>query len=258
MPRAYTRQLSARIVDCELSYLGREPINVQLSRDQHAAYERTLLQCGFELHRLPALPESPDGVFVEDMAVLLGEHALLARPATVARAAESASAAQVLGEDFELESLQGGTLDGGDVLQVGKTLYVGQSARTDAAGAKSLAAWAARLGYAVQLVPVRGCLHLKTAITYAGVDNGGQALLIANPEWIDVQMFGDCQILPVAREEPFAANTLRIGSQLLIAAGNARLSDTLQQRGFAILEMALSELQKAEAGLTCLSLIDPR
>jgi len=258
MARAYTRQLSPRIGACELSYIGREPISLDLARDQHAAYERTLLQCGLELQRLPALPESPDGVFVEDMAVLLGDHALLARPATAARAGECASAAQVLGEDFELATLAAGTLDGGDVLRVDQTLYVGHSARTDAAGAKALAVWAKRLGYSVQLVPVHGCLHLKTAITYAGVDAAGTGLLIANPEWVDVKLFGACEVLRVAAEEPFAANTLRIGPRLLVAAGQPRLSASLHQRGFAILELALSELQKAEAGLTCLSLIDPR
>jgi dimethylargininase len=258
MARAYTRQLSARIIECELSYIAREPINVALARDQHAAYERTLLQCGLELQRLPALPDSPDGVFVEDLAVLLGDHALLARPASAARAAESASAAQVLGAEFELAPLQAGTLDGGDVLRIAQRLYVGQSARTDAAGARSLAAWAGPLGYAVQLVPVHGCLHLKTAITCAGVDPGGHTLLIANPDWVDVKLFGDCEVLPVAPEEPFAANTLRIGSQLLVAAGQARLSEALRHRGFKLIEVALSELQKAEGGLTCLSLIDPR
>jgi dimethylargininase len=258
MARAYTRQVSPRITECELSHIGREPIDLGLARDQHAAYERTLLQCGLELHRLPALPDSPDGVFVEDMAVLLGDHALLARPATAARAGECASAARVLGEDFELETLAAGTLDGGDVLRVDHTLYVGQSARTDTAGAKGLAAWAQRLGYTVKLVPVHGCLHLKTAITYAGIDAAGRALLIANADWVDVKLFGACEILCVTPEEPFAANTLRIGPQLLVAAGQPRLSATLQQRGFAILELALSELQKAEAGLTCLSLIDPR
>jgi dimethylargininase len=258
MARAYTRQLSARIAACELSYIARLPIDGALARDQHAAYERTLLQCGLELHRLPALPDSPDGVFVEDMAVLLEGHALLARPATAARAAETASAAQVLGADFELEALPAGTLDGGDVLRIDKTLYVGQSARTDKAGAQGLAVWARRLGFTVEPVPVHGCLHLKTAATYAGLDAGGHALLIANPAWVDVAAFRDCEILRVAPEEPFAANTLRIGSQLLIAAGQARLSEALQQRGFELRALQLSELQKAEAGLTCLSLIDPR
>jgi len=258
MARAYTRQLSARIGECELSYVEREPINVALARDQHAAYERTLLQCGLELHRLPALPDSPDGVFVEDLAVLLGEHALLARPATAARVAEGASAAQVLGADFALEPLAAGTLDGGDVLRIEKTLYIGHSARTDAAGAQSLSVWAKRLGYSAQVIPVQGCLHLKTAVTYAGVDARGDALLIANAAWVDLNLFGDLEILRVAAEEPFAANTLRLGPQLLVAAGQPRLSEALRQRGFDIRELALSELQKAEGGVTCLSLIDPR
>lgn len=258
MARAYTRQLSPRIAECELSYIGREPIDVARARDQHAAYERTLLQCGLELQRLPVLPDSPDGVFVEDMAVLLGDHALLARPASAARAAETASAAQVLAADFELEALREGTLDGGDVLRIGKKLYVGHSARTDATGAKALSAWARRLGFTVEIVPVSGCLHLKTGATNAGLDAGGRALLILNPAWVDPQAFRDCEILTVAPEEPFAANTLRIGSQLLIATGQPRLSAALRQRGFTIRELALSELQKAEAGLTCLSLIDSR
>jgi dimethylargininase len=256
MARAYTRQPSARIGECELSFIDRAPIDLALLRDQHAAYERTLLQCGLELHRFPALPESPDGVFVEDMAVLLGEHALLASPATPARRAESASAAQVLGADFELAQLPSGTLDGGDVLRVGQRLYVGQSLRTDAAGAQGLARWAERLGFAVQPLAVRGCLHLKTAVTCAGMDSNGRTLLIANPAWVDVRAFADCETLSVAPDEPFAANTLRIGARLLIAARQPRLSEALQQRGLSLVELDISELQKAEAGLTCLSLID--
>jgi dimethylargininase len=258
MAKAYTRQLSARLEACELSFIERAPIELAAARDEHAAYERTLLQCGLELHRLPALPECPDGVFVEDMAVLLGDHALLARPASAARAQECDSAAQVLGADFELERLAQGTLDGGDVLRIDKTLYVGQSARTDAAGAAGLAHWAGRLGYAVHTVPVHGCLHLKTAISYAGTDAAGRALLIANPSWLDTQAFSSFEILSVAPEEPFAANTLRIGSRLLVSAGFPRLSAALRARGFTLLELALEQLHKAEAGLTCLSLIDPR
>lgn len=256
MPRAFTRQPSARIGECELSFLARVPIDIGRLRDQHAAYERTLLQCGLELHRFASLPDSPDGVFVEDMAVLLGEHALLARPATAARSAESASAAQVLGAEFELEKLAIGTLDGGDVLRIGKRLYVGQSARTDANGTQALARWAERLGYSVQPVLVHGCLHLKTAATCAGLDAEGRMLVIANPNWVDVRAFEGCETLPVAPDEPFAANTLRIGGRLLIATGQPQLSEALRQRGFALVELDISELQKAEAGLTCLSLID--
>jgi dimethylargininase len=258
MARAYTRQPSRRIGECELSFIARAPIDRDRLRDQHAAYERTLLHCGLEVHRFPALPDSPDGVFVEDMAVLLGEHALLARSASAARSAESASVAQRLGADFELATLPSGTLDGGDVLRIGKRLYVGQSARTDANATQHLARWAERLGYSVQPVLVHGCLHLKTAATFAGNDASGRTLIILNPEWIDARIFADHETLAVHSSEPFAANTLRIGERLLIAAGQPRLAEALQQRGFAVVALDISELQKAEAGLTCLSLIDAR
>jgi dimethylargininase len=229
--------------------VARAPIDVARAVAQHAAYEQALAGAGCRVRRLPDLPHAPDGVFVEDTAVLLGRHAVITRPGETARAAETASVAAAFAGDFTVAHLAKGMLDGGDVLRVGSTLFVGQSTRTDAAGGASLAALVRPLGFGVVGIAVHGCLHLKTAATWLG-----DALLV-NPDWIDTAPFGTLPRLRVAEGENWAANTLRIGDMILAAAGSPRTNAQLRQRGYTVQELDIEELQKAEAGLTCMSLI---
>ena len=178
-----------------------------------------------------------------------------ARPGTAARAAETASTAAGLAADFDILPLPAGRLDGGDVLRIGATLYVGRSTRSDAAGIAALRRLAAPLGFTVIEVAVGGCLHLKTAATWLGPDGAGIGTLLVNPAWIDMRAFGPRACLAVDPAEPWAANALRIGPHLLVAGGAPRTAALLAARGFALTQVDISELQKAEAGLTCLSLI---
>ncbi len=249
MPIAYTRAVSPALPRCALTHLARAPIDMARALAQHAAYERALAGAGCAVRRLADLPGAPDGVFVEDTAILLGRHAIITRPGNAARAGETASTAEGLAGDFTLHALAEGMLDGGDVLRVGGTLFVGQSARSDAAGARALAALAAPLGFAVVPVAVHGCLHLKTAVTWLG-----DALLV-NAAWIDTAAFAALPLVPVAPGENWAANTLRIGDTIFAAAGNSATNARLRERGYGVQELEIDELQKAEAGLTCLSLI---
>jgi dimethylargininase len=255
MPLAFTRQVSPRIVDCALTHLNRKPIDPDLAVAQHAAYEQALSDAGFEVIRLPYLAEDPDAVFVEDTAVLLGEHAIITRPGAASRAGEIYSTAEGLKPYFTVHFLSTGTLDGGDVLRIENTLYVGQSSRTDAAGTQALQAVVSPLGYWVVPVELDRCLHLKTAATFAGLDDRGVPTLLINPEWADPAIFGGTEILPVSEAEPYAANVVLAGDRLIMAGGSPMTAKRLRDRGFKIVEVDLSELQKAEAGGTCMSLI---
>jgi len=254
-PLAFTRAVSSRLADCALTHLDRTPIDAGRAAEQHAAYERALVEAGLAVHRLEPLDNDPDAVFVEDTAILLGSDAVITRPGSPSRFDEAASTARGLEPYFPIHRLGGGTLDGGDVLKIGKVLYVGQSSRTDTAGTKALEAVAARLGYQVMPVKLGKCLHLKSAATFAGPDGKGRPTLLVNPDWVDPALFAGTDPLPVAEGEAASANCVRAGDRLILAAGSPGTSARLRARGFIIVELDLSELQKAEASGTCMSLI---
>jgi dimethylargininase len=255
MPVAFTRGVSPRLVDCELTHLGRQRISHDLAAAQHAAYEQAIANAGFDLVRLPDLPTHADSVFVEDTAILLGEHAIITRPGADSRRAEAESTAASLADRFTVHRITRGRIDGGDVLRIGRTIYVGQSTRTDCAGAVALANIAARLGYEVVPVPIEGCLHLKTGATYLGHDETGREVVLLNREWVDPSTFGALEIVTSADREPFAANALRVGERLIVATNYPETTERLRASGFDVEEVDVSELEKAEAGLTCMSLI---
>lgn len=255
MPLAFTRAVSPRIVDCALTHLERLPIDPGRAIAQHAAYEAALRNAGYEVVRLPDLAEDPDAVFVEDTAILLEEHAVITRPGAPSRAGEIHSTAAGLRPYFTIHFLPAGILDGGDVLRIENTLYVGQSSRTNAAGTRGLEAIVSALGYRVVPIELDRCLHLKTAATFAGRDDRGVPTLLINPEWVDSGLFEGVQILPIAAGEPFAANAVLAGDRLIYAAGSPKTAALLRERGFTVVEVDVSELQKAEAGGTCMSLI---
>jgi len=254
-PRAFTRAVSPRLPECALTHLGRQPIDVNRAIAQHAAYEQALSDAGYDVVRLPELANDPDAVFVEDTALLLGAHAIITRPGAASRAGEIYSTAEGLKPHFKIHFLSAGTLDGGDVLRIENTLYVGQSSRTDAAGTRALEAAVSPLGFWVVPVELDRCLHLKTAATFAGLDDRGVPTVLLNPEWVDPGYFSDVEALFVPPEEPYAANTVSAGNRLLMAAGSPMTAELLRKSGFGVVELDLSELQKAEAGGTCMSLI---
>lgn len=255
MPLAFTRAVSPRIVECALTHLERQPIDPDRAAVQHAGYEQALRDAGYDIIRLPYLADDPDAVFVEDTAILLGEHAVIARPGAASRIDEIHSTAHGLEPYFKLHHLTSGTLDGGDVLKIGRTMYVGQSNRTDADGTGALEAIVSALGYSVIPVELGKCLHLKTAVTFAGPDRDGQPTLLVNPDWVDASRFGEMEVIRVAEGEPFAANAVRAGDRLIMADGSPGTVTKLRDCGFSVVEVDLSELQKAEAGGTCMSLL---
>jgi len=258
MRRAFTRAVSPRLAECELTHLQRQPISAERAATQHDAYEQVLRDSGFEILRLPDLGDYPDAAFVEDTALLLDGHAVILRPGAASRAGEVDSTAAGLSGHFELHRLDRGFADGGDVLHIGQTLYVGLSTRTDAEGIEALRDVATPLGFEVVQAELRNCLHLKTGATFAGADMHGVPVLLYSDRAVDPLQFAHVEPVPVDESEPAAANCLRVGDRLILPAGNPRTAGALRDRGFQVTEVDVSELQKAEAGVTCMSLIDER
>ena len=254
--RAFTRAVSPKLAECALTHLDRVPIDVAKATAQHAAYEKALAEAGLEILRLPELPDDPDAVFVEDTALLLDGHAVITRPGILSRGGETESTAEGLANHFELHRISSGFVDGGDVLKIDRTLYVGLSTRTDKDGVAALTQIVGPLGYRVVEAELRDCLHLKTGVTLAGPDANGMAVLLYSERSVDPLQFAGVKPLPVHEQEPAAANCLRVGEHLIIPAGNPRTAGKLRTRGFHVVELDVAELQKAEAGVTCMSLID--
>lgn len=253
MTLAFTRAVSPRLAECETTQSER--VDVAGAIAQHAAYEKALAEAGLEVRRLAPLDEFPDGVFVEDMAILLGGHAIVTRPGAASRAGEVESTAEDLARAFTVHRLGAGRLDGGDVLRIGRSLYVGLSSRTDKTGIRALGDLAAPLGYRVVPVRVAGGLHLKSAATFAGADASGAPVLVHNPDWVRAAAFADVEALAVAPGEAFGGNVLRIGDILLAAADSPRTGEALARRGFDVLALDISQMRRADAALTCMSLI---
>jgi dimethylargininase len=248
---AITREPSRALERCELTHLERRPIDLERAREEHRRYEEALAAAGCRVERLAEEPGLPDSVFVEDAALVLEERAILTRPGAPSRRAERESLAPVLERYRRLERIEApGTLDGGDVLRVGKRLWVGRSTRSNEEGRRRLAALTAPHGYRVEAVPVRGCLHLKSAVCAVA-----EKLLLLNPLWVDPEVFPGFEIVEVDPEEPFAANALKVGETLLHPAAHGRTRRRLEERGLEVLPVELSELAKAEGGVTCCSLL---
>jgi dimethylargininase len=246
------RAPSPRMADGERTHLGRAPIDMALAHAQHAAYGAALAAAGGRVQVLAADETLADCAFVEDVAVVLPELSLVCRPGALSRRPEAAQVAPFLPQDRPRLTLAAGTLDGGDVLVVGRRIFVGLSTRTSEEGLQAFKAVVAPHGYEVIGAPVPGALHLKTAATAIGPDR-----VLVNPAWVETSAFAGFATLEVAPDEPFAANTLTLGETLFVQAGAPRTRDRLLAAGYAPVELEISEFAKAEAGLTCLSLIVP-
>ena len=221
------------------------------AREQHRAYVGALDRIGVRIAVLPAQDELPDAVFVEDTAIVVDECAVITRPGLESRRDEVASVAAALRDVRPLTEIRApGTIEGGDVLQIGRSLFVGETQRTNAEGIRQFAAALEPHGYDVVRVRLTGCLHLKSAVTYAGNET-----VVLNPDWIDVDLFGRWQCVPVAPEEPHAANVLAVGDVVHVAASAPATRRKLDALGFQTARLDTSEFEKAEAALTCLSLL---
>jgi dimethylargininase len=225
-----------------------------LALTQHARYCAALEACGLHLTCLPIDPQHPDSTFVEDTAVLTARGAILTRPGAPSRAGEVANIRPALAAAFrQLDTIEPpGTLDGGDICEAGNHFFIGVSARTDEEGARQLAAILARQGYSASCIDIRrlpGILHLKSGIAWLG-DRRIVAIdaLAALPE------LAGWEIIRVDPAEAYAANCVRVNDTILMASGFPHLRATLEGLGYNLLELDMSEFQKMDGGLSCLSL----
>ena len=241
--------------------MAREPIDHGRAVREHDAYEDVLRGLGCTIQRLPDLPENPDSVFVEDTAVVVDTIAVIARPGAPSRRGEVQSTADALARYRPLAFIEPpGTLDGGDVMVTPGAVFVGVSGRTNAGGARQLAAILAPHGFQVVPVAVTGCLHLKSAVTHLRAARfGGQASdsLLINPQWVDVSHFAAFDLIEVDPGEPEAANVLLVGDRVICAEAYPKTRQRLETARIATVTVPAGELAKAEGGLTCGAIIVP-
>jgi dimethylargininase len=250
---AITREVSARFNECEITHIDRTPIDVQTARAQHREYIRTLAQLGCEVIELPQEPDLPDSVFVEDTAFILPEVAVITRPGADSRKPETDSVAKALLPHRQLVHItEPSTVDGGDVLVMGKNIYIGLSTRSNPAAIEQIQKLLAPYEYKVAGVQMHDCLHLKTAVTR--VDN---STLLVNKNWVDMHHFKNYKHIEVDAFEPFAGNCLPVQGQLIFPTAFPKTRAKLEALGHRICAVTVDELAKAEGAVTCCSLIIP-
>jgi len=248
---ALTHVPSPNLERCQRTYVAPAPIDHARALDQHAAYCQMLRECGAEVRTLDVNRDLPDCVLIEDTAIVLDEVAVLASMGAPSRGAEPAGVEPELRKYREVERVEfPATVEGGDVLRVGRRLLVGLSSRTNAAGVAALRAVAGRFGYEVTPVPVRQCLHLKSAC--AALPDGR---LLANPDWLDAGALRGFELVRVPDEEPDAANAVLAGGRVCLPAAHPRMADLIRRLGFEVRVVDVSEFAKAEGCVTCLSLL---
>jgi dimethylargininase len=251
---AITRKVSSSLANCELSFIERKPIDLERARAQHHAYEALLEKMGAKVISLPEERDLPDSMFVEDPAIVLEEVAIICPLGTETRRKEAVSLAAAVEPYRKLAYVKlPGMLEGGDVLRIGKKLFVGLTQRSNAEGIRQLAVITEHYGYNLTAVPVTGCLHLKSAVTYLGRNT-----LLGNRSWFHWKRFEGFDWVDVDPEEPHAGNALAIGESIVFPASFPKTLARIEAKGFRVESLDISELQKAESGLTCSSLLfDP-
>ncbi|HLO33889.1 MAG TPA: arginine deiminase family protein [Anaerolineales bacterium] len=248
---AITRDVSPRFNECEITHIERTPIDLNIARAQHHAYVNSLKALGCQVIELPADANLPDSVFVEDTAFVLPEVAIITRPGADARKPETESIIQALTPYIKLVRVrEPATVDGGDVLALGKNIYIGLSTRSNASAIGQLNELLCEYGYTITGVQLHDCLHLKSAVTR--VDD---RTLLINRNWIDASHFEDFDLIEVDPSEPFAANCLPIGESIIFPASFPKTRAKLETRGYQVVSVDVSELAKAEGAVTCCSLI---
>jgi dimethylargininase len=248
---AVTREVSAAVGDCELTFLPRVKIDIGRVSQQHQKYQTVLSSLGCEVVTVPTEPSLADSVFIEDTANVLDEVAVLCRPGVQSRRLEVAGVEDVLKRYRTIASINApGTLDGGDLLRVGKVIYAGLSTRSNQSGIEQLRDIVSDYGFSVKTIAITKCLHLKSAVSEVA-----PGLLLINSDWIKRSALGDFDLIDVDREEAHAANALLVGRRVIYPSSFPRTMKKLVARGIEVIPVDMSELQKAEGAATCCSLI---
>lgn len=220
---------------------------------QHASYIKTLEACGLSVTVLPASEAFPDSCFVEDPALLTPEAAIITRPGAITRRDETVEMENAVKDFYAPDAIKHitapGTLEGGDVMECGKTFYVGVSARTNMEGIKQLTDILAPFGYSVVPVPLKSVLHLKTGVAYLGNNT-----ILAAGEFLSSPVFEDFKKVPVPDDEDYAANSVEINGTIVVPAGYPKTQEAIEAVGFKTVTCDTSEFKKLDGGLSCLSL----
>ncbi len=251
MLKALVHAVPPNLNRCELSFRKRVPIDYDLAVAQHRRFCEVLQAAGVELIELTANMGCPDAAFVEDVAVVFEEVAVICSMGVASRRGETAAVEAELAKYRPVARVSlPATIEGGDVLQLGSQVFVGLSDRTNKAGVKALRHLLSRFGYEVIPVQVTSCLHLKTACTPIS-----RRSLLANPAWVDLGPFSEYNVVTVPEEEPWAANALLLGDLVVVHSGFPRTEKLLRDLEFEVVSLDLSEFIKAEAGPSCLAMV---
>lgn len=251
MTIAITREVSPRFDECEITYIDRSSINLEIARAQHREYIQALKALGCEVIELAAETDLPDSVFVEDTAFILPEAAVITRPGAASRRPETDSIARALEPYRNLLFIrEPATVDGGDVLVLGKDIFVGMSTRSSRAAVDQMNELLAGFGYSAHPVEMHDCLHLKTAVTR--VD---ERTLLINPGWLESRHFAGFDCIEIDPAEPFAANCLPVNGEIIFPAAFPKTRARLAARGYKVRDVPVDELAKAEGAVTCCSLM---
>lgn len=251
MLRAITHKVSSRISECELTFIERAPIDYELSKRQHDSYESLLKRLGLSVRSLSENDNYPDACFVEDTAIVVDELAVMCTMGVSSRRGEIPLIARELSNYRDLNHIfLPATIEGGDVLRVGRQILVGESKRTNSAGIRALKQILEPVGYKVIRVPTKGGLHFKSGCS--AID---EETLFLNPEWIDTESLTGFKLLTTPPEEPAAANVLKVGKTVCLQSEFPRAIDLIRSIVENVETVDMSELRKAEAGLTCSSII---
>ncbi|WP_024955774.1 dimethylarginine dimethylaminohydrolase family protein [Sulfurospirillum arcachonense] len=240
---------SSSLEKCELTFLQSNPIDIKKAQKEHKSYCSMLQECGAKVITLDENMDLADSVFVEDPIIVFDEVAVLCSMGVESRRKERATLEKVFANYREIKSIElPAKIEGGDVLKIGKQIFVGKSARTNSQGIRALREIIAPYGYEVTLVKVSGCLHLKTGCT--ALDD---ATLLINPEWVDSSVFQGFKQIIVPKEEPFGANILKINESICMNEAFPKTIEIVKSLGYTVKITDITEFVKAEAGLTCMS-----
>jgi len=230
--------------------VNKEPPKYEILVNQHEEYIAALKSIGLEVILLEALPDHPDAYFVEDTAVVAANVAVITNPGADARKGEEETIAPVLAKYRKTEKIRPpGSVDGGDVLQVGNHFFIGVSERTNPEGASQLGRILTGSGYTYTTIAVGEGLHFKSSVNYVGKNT-----LLITDDFTGHDQFKQYDTIIVGREESYAANTLFVNDHLLIPRGYPGTGKKLEALGFKIVELDTSEVRKMDGGLTCMSI----
>jgi dimethylargininase len=251
MLRAITHKVSPIIDRCELTFIDRSPIDLQLATRQHNDYCAVLERLGIIVNTLSENESYPDSCFVEDTAIVVDELAVICSMGVSSRRGETKLIERELSKYRSIAHITlPATIEGGDVLRIGKSIFVGQSSRTNKEGVQELTRILQPYGYRVVPAKTKESLHLKSACS--AIDD---ETLLVNPDWVELDVLKGFSLVYTPPEEPWSANVIRVGTTVCIQAGFPRTVELIAGMVERVEIIDISELRKAEAGLTCSSII---